>query len=118
MSADSVPTLDRSFLLEMLDGDEEIAQEIMDLYLDEIPTMVAVIRHAVGDGDAEAIRRGAHTLKGASANVGATAMRELCSRIEQAGAAGDVGTATQLFGRMDVESLRLIAAARGVFQAA
>ncbi len=41
-------------------------------------------------GDAEAACRQAHTIKGASANVGGEALRETAYGLEQAGKAGDL----------------------------
>ena len=43
---------------------------MIDLYLDEMPVRLDLLREAVEAGDAEAVRAAAHKIKGSSANLG------------------------------------------------
>jgi two-component system sensor histidine kinase/response regulator len=80
-------------LLELLGGDREAAEEIAHEFLTDLPLQVAALRAALDGGDQDAARRQAHTLKGASANVGASALRAVALRVETAAAEGDLALA-------------------------
>jgi len=67
-----------------LGGDEELMGEIMRLFLDDYPDRLANIAGAVRDGDADAVRIAAHTLKGAAAQLSATTVAACASTLEQA----------------------------------
>ncbi len=74
--------LDRSqieLLLSLDDGAGAALQEIVDEYLAMSEEGGVELLRALDDGDAHAVERGAHTLKGASANVGATALVDVCA---------------------------------------
>ena len=98
---------DPDVLLRLLDGDREAADEIMAEYAADAPRQVVALREALEAGDADATRRHAHTLKGASANVGAEALRAAAYEVEKAGADGDLDAARELAGRVDDELKRL-----------
>jgi PAS domain S-box-containing protein len=51
-------------------------------YLEDAHRLVAEMARAAGAGDAETLRRAAHTLKGASASLGARRLSALCARAE------------------------------------
>ena len=103
----SAAAFDPDVLLNLLDGDREAVGEIVAEYAGDAPRQVAALREAVEAGDAEAVRRHAHTLKGASANVGAEALRAAAYEVEKAGAAGDLDAALDLTGRVEEELERL-----------
>jgi len=67
---------------------EDFLIELIDVYLDEMPSRLVQLRKAFDDGDADALIREAHTLKSGSANVGATALSALAQQIEFAGRSG------------------------------
>jgi HPt (histidine-containing phosphotransfer) domain-containing protein len=91
------PTLDQAALdnlLESVGGDREFLGELIDTFFEDTPGQLAAIRQALGAGDAEALRRAAHSLKSNSANFGAAALAELCQALEELGKAGSfVGAA-------------------------
>ena len=60
----------------------------MQIYLRELPGRLDSIRRAVEDQDPVALRLAAHVLRSTSALVGATALAELCERLETAAVAG------------------------------
>jgi two-component system sensor histidine kinase/response regulator len=51
-------------------------------YLEDAGRLIAEMARAAGAGDADALRRAAHTLKGASASLGARRLSALCARAE------------------------------------
>ena len=87
------PVFDEAVLLDVLDGDREAAAEIAAEFLDDAVLQVNGLQLAVEGGDRQEIKRRAHTLKGASASIGARALRARAANLEKiadGGAHGDV----------------------------
>lgn len=91
-------TFDRSALAERLGGDEELVTEILEVFAADLPVQLARMEDALASGDTEILTRGAHTLKGAAANVGAQSLRAACTDLEDALRAGRIEDATPLLG--------------------
>jgi CheY-like chemotaxis protein len=60
----------------------EIADRLVDLFVEATPPILADLRDAVADGDGDRVRRAAHKLKGSCQNIGATFMATLCLELE------------------------------------
>ncbi len=60
-------------------------KKLVNLYLDTAPQQIEVIRHAIAAHDYEALKVTAHTLKGASANLGALKFADQCMALEMMG---------------------------------
>jgi len=69
-------------LLERLMGDRELAREILRDFLADTAKRLEVMHSALTTGDAVALQRQAHAIKGAAANVGAVGLRELSQTLE------------------------------------
>ncbi len=81
--------VDFSRIKETSDGDVEFEQELIGMYLEDAEGHVADIMRNSGSGDLAAVKSTAHTLKGASANIGAVGMQEAALAVEKAANAGD-----------------------------
>jgi CheY-like chemotaxis protein/HPt (histidine-containing phosphotransfer) domain-containing protein len=101
------PVFDEAVLLNLLGGDRESAAEIAQEFLTDVPRQVEALRAALAAGDAAQARMQAHTLKGASANVGAAALRVVASRAETAGADGDLDLLAELMPQIERQATRL-----------
>ena len=75
---------------------------VVAAFLDDIPQHSAAIREAAGLGGGTALAEAAHGLKGSAANVGATAVTELCQQLEAACRAG-APPSSDLVDRLDRE---------------
>jgi len=75
---------DKKGLFERLMQDEELIKDIIEGFLEEVPGQIAALSEALEKKDADLIRRQAHTLKGASASIGASAMQETAYQVELA----------------------------------
>ena len=91
---------DSSVLEWNLAGDKALIAMALDAYLDDAPKQVEALRSAIEHGDSTLVRRVAHALKGASATIGATAMREVAIQMEQAAEQGDLVRSEQLLRQM------------------
>nr|BFE88121.1 hypothetical protein GCM10020093_107220 [Planobispora longispora] len=57
-------------------------------FVSKAPASVAELEEAVGRGEPADVEKQAHSLKGSAVNMGATALAELCARLEDQGRAG------------------------------
>ncbi|MBN8629521.1 MAG: response regulator [Rhodobacterales bacterium] len=83
-------------LLEVIGGDREALKELVRSFLEDGPDLVDRLRAAAAAGDADAMRRAAHTLKGSATDFGALGLAALCRDIEALGRAGEVAEATRV----------------------
>lgn len=70
-------------MLKELIGDD--LKEILQAYLDTAPDLIMKIDQAIGSGDAALLQSSAHSLKGSSANIGATILPDYCLKLETMG---------------------------------
>jgi len=94
---DTTSVFDRDGFLERIGGNEAFLRKLILSYIDSSTEHLADLGEAVGRADAAAIRRHAHTIKGAAANIGAGQLNELSAAMEAAAQAGDLaGMAPQV----------------------
>ncbi len=94
---------DRNDLLEKLGGDEEMLREIMNAFAQDMPVQIKALRDASDKQDAPMLRRQAHTIKGAAANVGAFALSAAALKLEKAAENGDLNSAGPLLAKLEKE---------------
>jgi len=70
------------------DGEGAVLAEIIDQYLAQTVEGHSDLVRVTGEGDAQGLVQVAHKLRGASANVGAVVLAEICSELEAQGRAG------------------------------
>jgi len=88
-------------------GDEKLANEILVEFMEDVPRKIAALKEALDKNSASSVQREAHTLKGASANIGAVVLQEMAFQIEVAGEAGDLVKASSLVSKLD-EQLKIL----------
>jgi len=87
---------DKDGVLKRLMGDEDLVAEILKAFLGDMPGQVSSLEAALDSKDMEAVRRIGHTIKGASANIGAINVTDIAFTIEKAGKAEDFEKALPL----------------------
>jgi len=107
---------DHAGAIERLGGDEALFAEVAGLFLTDSKQQLDDIRRAVTARDAAALRRAAHSLKGAAAYVGGTAAAAAAHRLEMLGAENDLRTAAEGLRVLERETARLSAALNAVLQ--
>ncbi len=98
-----LPTLNRDAALERLDGDTELYEEVVAVFLEDTPKQIEILRGALREGDLELARRQAHSLKSASAGIGAESLSAACFDAEKEFAGTAAAANEALFARIEEE---------------
>ncbi len=94
-------------LIQHAAGDRELAGELVQVFLEEYPGWLAEMRRGIEAGDGEAVRRAAHTLKGAVDHCGASSAFDLALVVERMGRNDDMAGARGAFQELNGELRRL-----------
>ena len=82
-AAEQKAVFDCAGLLDRVDGDMDVAQLVVQLFLEDAPEQMQAMAAGLSARDAAAVRAAAHALKGAAANVGADQVSALAAEIER-----------------------------------
>jgi PAS domain S-box-containing protein len=90
-------------------GDEgdDFVDELIETFLGEGPELVAALLRGVDRGNAEEVRRAAHTLKTNAQTLGREQLASVCRKLEQLGRENALDSAGELAARVEVEYHRL-----------
>jgi PAS domain S-box-containing protein len=77
-------SFDPDGLLRRAGGDWALAREVINMFLDDTPEVLAQMREAIAKKNWHAVARAAHRLKGAAANLEARELANIAFQIEQA----------------------------------
>ena len=100
--------IDIEGVMTRLDGDRELFLELVDLFFQESGGLLSALDGAVQSQNSDELRVNAHTLKGASGNVGALVVQDISYALEQLGRSGTCeGAAAQVAALRDrIEEFR------------
>jgi PAS domain S-box-containing protein len=87
---------DRDDALERVGGDAALLRELSEVFFGEWGAKSCELRAAIDRGDTQAVRRLAHTIKGAVGSLGGKAAYNIADRLESYGRADDLGQASEL----------------------
>ncbi len=79
---DSVPVHDEESALEMLEGERELLEDVIELFKESMPERLEEYAKGEAAGDREAISRAAHAIKGSAANISAMRLCKIAGFIE------------------------------------
>jgi len=99
---------DRGKTLERLGGDEDLLQEVVEIFLHEVPKHTATLGQAITEGDMEAVNRAAHTLKGELGYLGILEISQKAREIEECGEKSNLRLAASLFTAFETEVSQLL----------
>ncbi|MFH0994896.1 MAG: response regulator [Pseudomonadota bacterium] len=88
-----IPIFDRAGMMSRLMDDDELVRMVVEGFLEDLPQQIAALKGYLETGDATGAERQAHTIKGASANVGGERLQEVAFEMEKASRAGDLSAA-------------------------
>ena len=88
-------------------GGDDFLGEVIDTFRMDAPTLLVTLRRSLEQGDADELRRAAHTLKSNGATLGAAGFAEVCRELEEQARNGHMGGAPKLTDRIESEYRRL-----------
>ena len=109
--------VDTSALLDRLDGDSQLLNELIEIYLNESPSLLAAAQRALEEKKGRELARLAHTIKGSAGNFLAQATFEAAEQLEAFAERGDFPRAHDAMSTLELEMQRLgraLHALRGV----
>ena len=98
---------DRAGMMTRLMNDEYLARTITGGFLENIPYQIEALRGYLEAGDRLGVERQAHTIKGASANMGGDALCAVAFEMEKAAGEGDLKAAFDLLAELETAFARL-----------
>jgi two-component system, sensor histidine kinase and response regulator len=103
-----LPTIDDQVLARLRafddQGESTFVSGLIRMFLADLRLRLEEIRSASAAGNAHAVNRAAHALKGASGELGAARMRELCARLEEDTAKGSLNDTEELIRALEEEA--------------
>lgn len=93
--------------LERTGGDRELLAEVAQMCLDDLPSMIGDIRQSLSGGDAQAMRKAAHKLKGSLVALAADSASAAAHHVEMLGAEGHLDRAAEALAQLECEIERI-----------
>lgn len=88
-------------------GKDSLIDELIDLFVCDLPKRLRAITQAVERDDAPDLTLQAHALRGGAANFGAIRLDGLCGTLEEIGVRGKLAEAPATLGELTRESARV-----------
>ena len=105
---------DKSRFLSRLDGDEVLGKEIIAMFLQEYPKLLANVHQAAEQRNPSVLERAAHSLKGSVGDIAAPEATEAARILEATARAGKLDEAETVLKTLDNKVNRLVCELRGV----
>ena len=99
---------DPASMFRNIGGDNHLFGQLVGMFLDQHPAMLAEIKEGLIRADALAVERTAHTLKGTAGNLCAPEVVLAASRLEALGHLGALQDAPPIYAQLEQEVLRLV----------
>lgn len=99
-------------------GEPDVLNEVLQLFLDEVPPRVERLRNAWTAGNIEEVHRSAHSLKGSAGNIGARRLHAICSQLDEIGKSREMDGAAALVDELDAEFDKVDTEIRRIIRAA
>lgn len=84
------PLINKQKALELLGGDEEMLDQIFDMFVNYVPSQIETLNKAIIDQDMEVLGRVSHSLKSNSGTIGCDEMRQRAYAMEMSAKNNDL----------------------------
>jgi len=85
---------------------DEFLREIAQIFLEDTPKRITELDQSALTGDVEKFTRAAHSIKGSSANIGATSLRAAAEKLEHQSRVQGIAGAADLVDQVKTEFVR------------
>jgi HPt (histidine-containing phosphotransfer) domain-containing protein len=109
-AAAGLPVIDAEQQLRFAAGDPQLAEELLDMLLSELPVRQEKIARALAAEDVDTLAAQAHKLAGGTAYCGVPALKQACDKLREVAACNaDVGVIRRQVENLNAEIARLLA---------
>jgi HPt (histidine-containing phosphotransfer) domain-containing protein len=98
---------DKEALFERMIQDEDLVKVVLRGFLEDIPKQIQILKDFLSKQDQKGCIRQVHSIKGASANIGAEALRAVSADLEKMGKEGDLNYMHDHLADLEMEFARL-----------
>jgi signal transduction histidine kinase/HPt (histidine-containing phosphotransfer) domain-containing protein len=95
-AAGEEPPVDMSRMNDLTDGNTDSLRELMEIFFNQTQGQFTQLRTAIGTGNADQVRRVAHSCAGASATLGMNRLVPMMRQLEKLGASGTLTGAADI----------------------
>ncbi len=99
---------DKAFALEQAADDEELLQELIEIFQESSLSDLAIIKKSIDEEDSAMGRASSHSIKGAAASLGFNGIREVAEAMEADCREGSTVVLAEQYGNLE----KLVAALR------
>jgi HPt (histidine-containing phosphotransfer) domain-containing protein len=107
------PLFNREAMLARLGGDQELFQELVQLFMEECPRLLESARQAIRDRDAQTLRTATHTMRGSVSYMDAREVQQAAQRLEELACRSALSDAAEAFRDLEEAVERLLTVLRG-----
>jgi PAS domain S-box-containing protein len=94
-------------LYQEMEAGDALLDRMIDVYLQEAPSAIQVMRTAINEDDPDALSRAAHKFKSSNMQLGADLMASLCAQLDKLGQLGTTTGSLVILSDMDHEFSRV-----------
>ncbi|MGA2597223.1 MAG: response regulator [Bryobacteraceae bacterium] len=87
-------------LVERLMGNEDLARQLAEAFVEGMPAQLVALANAIGLSDPQQTMFAAHSIKGVAANMGCGELRALAARVEEMGNNGVIANGAEMLHEM------------------
>jgi signal transduction histidine kinase/CheY-like chemotaxis protein len=99
---------DEAALRQRLSGDDDLMNDVIRMFLEDLPARLAAIHNAVAARDADALHAAAHVLKGAAGNLSAGGLCGAARVLERVAAESRMDAAEGAWRQVSVEASNIV----------
>jgi PAS domain S-box-containing protein len=103
---------DAAAALERVGGDEKLLREIVQIFVEETPKLMVILRQALISDDVEQLESTAHSLKGELGYLGAASLSQKARELEESAQRRDLARAAALLSVFESEIAELVVSMR------
>ncbi len=104
----SLPRIDYNALGELEEILEDEFVELIETYISDTQAKILLLIQGVTEQNSDSVRKVAHSVKGASVNLGVQQLGHICHIIEEAASQGDLDQAVQSLDEVQAEAESVI----------
>ena len=93
-------------------GNKDLLIDVIAGFIKNIKTQIGTLHQAISAGDAEVVKREAHSIKGGAATLTADELSKIAFELETIGSSGDLKEGAKVLGKLEKEFQRLEVYAR------